>query len=167
MNTTPSLRSTIEQVTNNTTGWVGQDPQQHTVMGKGQTFVAVNDADVDSIAVYANIISQPGNVLMTVHQYDPLEKAWGPAIGSASLRLTQHDTEKWVAFKLPTVHLNKGRSYGFKLESNDSFIGVGEAAGSAKQPPFISGQEWQFSDREQNGNAYSYFSLAFKVGMRA
>jgi hypothetical protein len=165
MNTPKSSRSVVEQITNNTTGWIGHHPHENKAIGKGQTFIAATEADMESIAVYANIVSKPGTLMMTLHTYDPQQKSWGPALGSASVRLTKTDTEKWIAFNLPAVHLDQGKAYGFRLESDDSFIGVGEAA-LTKQPS-VTGQEWQFINNDQKGKAFSYFSLAFKVGLRA
>ena len=74
---------------------------------------------------------------------------------------------KWMAFDLSGLHLAKGQTYGFRLESPDSYIGMGEAAGSAQQPPFNNGKEWKFTNNDQKGDSYSYFSLAFKVEIRA
>ncbi len=153
----------VQQTTNNTTGWVGHHPREHKEISRGQTFVASAEADINAIEVYSNFVSQPGNVMMTIHSFDPQQNSWGPALGSASVDLKKSDSEKWIAFKIPSLHLDKGKSYGFRLESHDSYLGVGEAAGSAKQPPFSAGQEWKFINNDKHGDAYSYFSLAFKV----
>ncbi len=166
-NTPNPTRSSVEQITNNTTGWIGHHPRDNKDISRGQTFVASVEGDVETIQVYSNLVSQPGNVMMTVHNFDPQQNSWGPALGSVSVPFAKTDSGKWMTFNLPSLHLNKGKSYGFRLESHDSFIGVGEAAGSAKQPPFSTGQEWQFTNNNKSGDAYSYFSLAFKVGLRA
>ena len=105
--------------------------------------------------------------MMTIHSFDPQQKSWGPSLGSANVEFDQSDSGKWKAFNIPSLHLSKGESYGFRLESHDSYIGVGEAAGSAKQPPFSAGQEWHFTNNNQKADAYSYFSLAFKVDIKA
>jgi len=157
----------VQQVTNNATGWVGHHPGQNKDIARGQTFVAATEADVNAIEVYSNIVSQPGNVMMTIHSFDPQKNSWGPSLGSANVDMKKSDSGKWIAFNIPPLHLDKGKSYGFRLESQDCYIGVGEAAGSAKQPPFSAGQEWQFTPNNQKGDAYSYFSLAFKVGKKS
>jgi len=159
--------STVEQVTNNATSWVGHHPRDHKQISSGQTFIAHTEGDVEAIEVYTNIVTKPGHVNMTIHSFDPQQKSWGPALGSASVECSQSDSGKWMAFNIPSLHLSKGASYGFRLESQDSYIGVGEAAGSAKQPPFSAGQEWHFTNNDQKADAYSYFSLAFKVDIRA
>ena len=161
-----SLHPMVEQITNNTTGWIGHHPRENSDIARGQTFIASSEADVQAIEVYSNIVSRPGNVMMTIHNFDPQQNSWGPALGSASVDLEKTDSGKWIAFNIPSLHLDKGKSYGFRLESHDSYIGVGEAAGSAKHPPFNTGQEWQFTDNNKAGDAYTYFSLAFKVEVK-
>mgnify|MGYP000945245909 CR=1 FL=1 len=162
-----SSHSSVEQVTNNATSWLGHHPRENKDIGRGQTFVAHTEGDVESIEVYTNIVSRPGNVVMTIHSFDPQQKSWGPTLGSANVDFNQSDNGKWKAFNIPSLHLNKGESYGFRLESQDSYIGVGEAAGSAKQPPFSAGQEWHFTPGNSKADAYSYFSLAFKVDIKS
>ncbi|HSN60552.1 MAG TPA: hypothetical protein VLR49_06440, partial [Ferruginibacter sp.] len=86
--------------------------------------------------------------------------------GSAHVAFNRTLNNKWVAFNIPGMHLTKGKSYGFRLESHDSYVGVGEAAGSASHPPFTSGQECKISANSKV-DAFSYFSLAFKVVLKA
>ncbi|MES2429574.1 MAG: hypothetical protein V4556_01480 [Bacteroidota bacterium] len=162
-----SLHSVVEQVTNNTTSWIGHRRGDNKDVIGGQTFVATSEGDLEAIEVFSSIVTDTGKVVMTVHNFDTQNKSWGPALGSASVEFNKADTGKWVAFNLPGLHLNKGQSYGFKLESGEAFIGVGEAAGSYQQPPFTSGQEWRFTNNNKNGDAFSYFSLAFKVDLKA
>ena len=158
--------SSVEQITNNATSWVGHHSRDNNKISTGQTFIANTEGDVEAIEVYTNIVTRPGHVNMTIHNFDPQQKSWGPALSSTSVECTQLDSGKWMAFNIPALHVNKGATYGFRLESHDSYIGVGEAAGSAKQPPFSAGQEWHFTNNNQKADAYSYFSLAFKVGIR-
>ena len=51
MNTTNSQTSNpiVEQVTNNTTSWVGHNKNQNKEISRGQTFVASSEADVNAI----------------------------------------------------------------------------------------------------------------------
>ena len=63
--------------------------------------------------------------------------------------------------------MQKGNTYGFRLQSNDLYLGIGEAAGSHDHPPFSGGQEWVVNNENQNGKYFSYLSLAFKVDLRA
>lgn len=166
-NTGSILHPVVEQVTNNATSWVGQSPGDNKVMVSGQTFIAPSTGALEAIEVYSTMITHPGKVVMTLYSFDSDQNKWGSALGSTSIELKYSDTDKWVSFNIPGQHLENGKSYGFKLESPDSFIGVGEAAGSSKQPPFTAGQEWRFTTNNLSGDSFSYFSLAFKVGLRA
>jgi hypothetical protein len=158
---------TIEQVTNNITGWIGQRSGDSNNVARGQTFISPSEGDLDGIEVFSSVVMGPGRVMMTLHSFDSLHKNWGPVLGTASIELSKDDSDKWICFNMPGLHLHKGETYGFKLESPNTLIGVGEAAGSYVQPPFHNGQEWKFTPKDTKGHSFSYFSLAFKVGLRA
>ena len=160
-------KSSVEQIAHNATSWFGQRSHDNNNLATGQTFLAPLEADLERIEVFSSIVTKPGKVIMTVHAFDSQQKKWGASMGSATVEFNHSSTGKWIPFTMTGLHLIKGMTYGFKLESSETYIGVGEAAGSAKQPPFNSGQEWRFVNNNQNPDAYSYFSLAFKVGLRA
>jgi hypothetical protein len=157
----------VQQVTNNTTSWIGKRSRDNEDIVSGQTFVAPSEGDLDAIEVFSSIVTKPGKVIMTLHSFDSQQKSWGPALGTSSVDISSTEAGKWLAFSMNGMHLDKGQSYGFKLESPDTYIGVGEAAGCHTKPPFGAGQEWQFTKKKSNGECFSYFSLAFKVDMRA
>jgi hypothetical protein len=168
MNTkTPFTKSVLEQTTNNTTSWIGHQANDNKDIIGGQTFISPSEADLEAIEVLANMVSAPGKVLMTIHNFDSHLKSWGPVLGSASVEFSGTDSGKWKSFKISGLHLQKGNSYGFRLESPHSYIGMAEAATSHKNPVLNSGQEWKFSNADQKGHSFSYFSLAFKVDVRA
>ncbi|MDB5201146.1 MAG: hypothetical protein JWQ27_555 [Ferruginibacter sp.] len=170
MNTVPQktvFPAATQQIANNTTSWIGHVPGDSKEFIKGQTFIAREEGDLQTIEIFSNIVSDPGNVMMTIHSFDPRAKTWSAVLGSAQVAFAKTDTGKWIPFHIPGLHLVKGQSYGFRLQSSDSFIGVGEAAGSSRQPPLDEGQEWRFTNTGNQGDAYSYFSLAFKIGLRA
>lgn len=156
----------VQQVTNNATSWIGHRCENDDVIS-GQTFVAPKEGDLAAIEVFSAIVTKPGRVIMTLHNFDTEQKSWGPALGSSSVDINSTEAGKWLAFSIPGMHLDKGKCYGFRLESPDTFIGVGEAAGNLSRPPFSYGQEWQFTNGLSEGQCFSYFSLAFKVGMKA
>lgn len=160
------ISAVAEQIKNNTTGWIGHLPGDNKSITRGQTFVANADGDLETIEVYSNVVTEAGKVFMSVHAFDPQERSWGPVLASASLDFSKTDTGKWLSFHVPGPHLDKGKFYGFKMETNE-LIGIGEAAGSANQPLTGKGQEWKFSGSDNAPDAYSYFSLAFKVEIRA
>lgn len=157
----------MEQTIANSTSWIGHRKSDHKVIVGGQTFMANREGLLEDIAIFSSVIGQPGEMKMTLHQFDPQQQSWGPALSAASLNVNKEHTGQWVSFKLNGLQLSKGSSYGFRLESPDTFIGIGEAAGSHQQPPLESGQEWRFTNNEQLGQSFHYFSLAFKVGLRA
>lgn len=156
----------VQQVTNNATSWIGHRRDDNDIIS-GQTFVAPKEGDLSAIEVFSAIVTKPGKVIMTLHHFDTELKCWGPALSSASINIDNSEAGKWLAFDMPGMHLNKGKSYGFRLESPDTLIGVGEAAGNLSKPPFSYGQEWQFTKEQREGTSYSYFSLAFKIDMKA
>lgn len=162
-----STAPVIQQVNNNTTSWIGIRKGDSKEIICGQTFIATSEGDLEAIEVFPSIVTTPGKVLMTLHNFDPEKKSWGPALGTSSVAFDNTNTGKWISFKIPGMHLTNGKSYGFRLESPDSYIGMGEAAGSHQQPPYRNGQAWQFTNINQQGNSFSYFSLAFKVALRA
>ena len=157
----------LEQNTNNATTWIGSFPGVSNDVSKGQTFTSPTEGEIQTIEVFSSLVPEPGKVLLTLHNFDTETKTWGPSLGSSSVDFKKEDTGKWVAFNLPALRIIKGKTYGFKLEGNNSFVGIGEAAGSFKQPAFSSGQEWKFSGSNNQPDSFTYFSLAFKVGLRA
>ena len=156
----------VQQVTNNATSWIGHRRDNEDVIS-GQTFVAPNEGDLEAIEVFSAIVTKPGKIIMTLHNFDTEQKSWGPALGSSSVDIHNTEAGKWLAFNMPGMHLDKGKAYGFRLASPDTFIGVGEAAGNLSMPPFSYGQEWQFTNKQSEGQSFSCFSLAFKVDMKA
>jgi hypothetical protein len=166
MNTVQKSRPVIEQVTNNTTSWIGRRTDNKELLC-GQTFISPTDGDLETIEIYSSIVSKPGKVVMTLHHFDQQNKTWGPPIASSSMEVNNSFSGKWIPFHIPGMHFVKNGSYGFRLESSTAYMGLGEAAGSYAQPPFRDGQEWQFTNHNQEGNPFSYFSLAFRVGLRA
>jgi len=168
MNTSyqPAYSPLTEQTINNTTSWIGQTPGNTNELVKGQTFVAPQEADLYSIEVVPNLVTDSGELIMTLHSFDEQQQQWGPVLASASIPVGKPDAGKWLPFHL-AAHLQKGKTYGFRLQSHDALIGVGEAAGSAKNPPLLHGHEWQFVGNNAQGDRFSYFSLAFKLDYRA
>jgi hypothetical protein len=166
-NKQPLIKAIVEQTTNNTTSWLGHPGNDNKDIICGQTFTAPSEGDLEAIEVLASVVTSPGNVLMTLHTFDTQLKSWGPVLGSARVDFNQADNGKWKSFNIPGTHLNKGKTYGFRLESPNCYIGVGETVGCYKTPLLINGQEWKFINKDQKGQSFSYFSLAFKVDIRA
>lgn len=160
------LRPVLTQAENNTTLWIGHlqsDPTDH--FG-GQTFTCPAEGQLDNIQLYAAAIQYPGEIQLTLHEFDAVTRTWGSAIGESSLSIGKADHEKWIRFSLPPVQLKKASTYGFRVYTTNAMIGLGEAACN-NHNPFTFGHEWKADSKNQRGDFYSYFSLAFKVEMRA
>jgi hypothetical protein len=156
----------ITQVNNNTTLWIGHlqnDPKDHFA---GQTFRCPSDGQLDNIQVYPSIVQNPGEMILTLHVFDEQKKTWGTSIGTATVHLEKNDTGKWIRFSLHPVALHKNQTYGFRLESKNAFVGIGEAVTVTKNP-FTTGQEWHGDSKNAKGEFFSYFNLAYKVEMCA
>ncbi|MES1217030.1 MAG: hypothetical protein ABUT20_16060 [Bacteroidota bacterium] len=161
-----AIRPAITQTTNNTTLWIGHlqnDPTDHFA---GQTFKCSFEGLLDNIQVYSSAVQSPGEIQLTLHEFDPNTKTWGPAIADSKLLLQKNDDAKWITFELQPVALRKDATYGFRLQSSNALIGIGEAASGTKQP-FTFGHEWNGDSKDMLGHYFSYFSLAFKVELRA
>lgn len=159
---TRSSHAILSQTQNNTTLWIGHlktDPTDHFA---GQTFTCPSEGLLNNIQVYSASVTNPGEVSLTLHEFDPVAKTWGPAIGNSRLQIKTGDEARWVRFELEPVYLKKNETYGFRLNTNDAFIGLGEAASGAKKP-FAFGLAWNGDTNNQRGNFFNYFSLAFKV----
>jgi hypothetical protein len=159
-------RPVITQAQNNTTLWIGHllnDPTDHFA---GQTFTCPSAGTLDNIQVYSSAVQSPGDVELTLHEFDPVSKTWGTSIGQSSLLVEKGDDSKWIRFEMPSIQLRQGATYGFRLQTANAMIGLGEAATGNKEP-FTFGHEWHADSSNRRGHFYSYFSLAFKIEMCA
>jgi hypothetical protein len=164
---TDQLKAVVQQVTNNTTSWIGHRHGENKSRETGQTFVCPAEGELDSIEILSSYVTNDGPVELSLHQFDPVRKIWGPALKNSTVQFKQHDTGKWISFPLNGIHLEKEKTYGFRLKSKSGLVGVGEAAGYANHEPLNGGQEWTAVEGDQKGDFYSYLSLAFKVELRA
>lgn len=159
-------RPVLTQVENNTTLWIGHlqtDPTDH--FG-GQTFTCPAEGQLDNIQLFAAAVQYPGDIQLSLHEFDPINKTWGPSLGQCTLAVEKEDNHKWIRFLLPTLELKKESTYGFRVKTHNALVGLGEAACDNKHP-FTFGHEWNADSINQHGHYYSYFSLAFKVELRA
>jgi hypothetical protein len=159
-------RPLLTQTQNNTTLWIGHlqtDPTDHFA---GQTFKSPSDGLLDNIQVYSSAVQQPGEISLTLHEFDNKTKTWGSSIGSSAMELQRGDDAKWIRFKLQPVTLHRDAVYGFRLQTSNALIGIGEAATGTKHP-FTFGHEWSGDSKNMQGHFFTYFSLAFKVELCA
>jgi hypothetical protein len=160
-------QSAMDQAQNNVTAWLGHPTGDTKNVTTGQTFEATKEADLESITVYVSVVAVEGDVALSLHSFDTFTQTWGAQIATTNVNFTKDCNGKWVTFNLPALHLTKGSTYGFKLASKNSYVGVGEAVGSAQEPLQINGKKWQFVNNAATGNSYKYFSLAYKLGLKA
>jgi hypothetical protein len=159
-------RPVVSQTLNNTTLWIGHLQTETNDRLGGQTFCCPSEGLVDNIQVYSSAVTQPGELILTLHEFDEVSQSWGPSIGISKVQVEKDDAAKWIRFDLAPVTLEKNKVYGFRLQSNDGVIGIGEAASNSQQP-FLFGREWNGDNNNQQGKYFTYFSLAFKVEMCA
>ncbi|HEY2722947.1 MAG TPA: hypothetical protein VGI82_14540 [Chitinophagaceae bacterium] len=162
MKTAPYSRPILTQLRNNTTLWIGHlqtDPTDHFA---GQVFNCPVDGELNNIQIFSSAVQHAGEMMLTLHSFDGQNKTWGTILGSATIRVTKGDQEKWIRFSLPPMPLHKDESYGFRVfASDDAMIAIGEGAAGTQNP--FSGEEWHADSMDQRGHYYKYFSLAFKV----
>lgn len=159
-------RPLITQAENNTTLWLGHlhtDPTDHFA---GQTFTCPANGLLDNIQIYSATVQYPGELTLTLHEFDPATKTWGPAIGDSMFAIEKKDGARWIRFGLPAIQVKQGANYGFRLQANQALVAIGEAATGTKKP-FSFGHEWNADSKDQRGHFFSYFSLAFKVELCA
>ena len=169
MKTTTSgnhLHPALEQLHRNTCRWIGHLNSGSAIHLAGQTFQCPEDGSLKKIQVYFIAVSRPGKLILTLHEFDKQRKNWGQVLSSAEIEVDENDTENWMQFPFQSVQLHKDNTYGFRLMSPDTLVAIGEAAWSSKNP-FVYGEEWNINNIENKDHYYRYFSLAFKVELRA
>lgn len=160
------LRPVLSQIQNNATLWVGHFQAELNDHLAGQTFTCPGEGVLDNIQVYATAVHQPGDVALTLHEFDPANQSWGPAIRQSHKAIHLGDDASWLRFEVDPLDLEQDKTYGFRIQTNDAFIGLGEAA-SKSQQPFTFGCAWNSDTINKIGNFFRYFSLTFKVEMCA
>jgi hypothetical protein len=172
MQTQPSVNRrtslpVLSQTQNNTTLWIGHLETDQFDHFAGQTFQCPSDGLLNNIQIYSSVVHQPGDMGLTIHEFDNTSKTWGPALGEAVYTLQKGDDDaRWIRFNLEPVSLKKDNMYGFRLKTTNALIGIGEAAGHARKP-FDFGHEWNADSRNERGYYLTYFSLMFKVELCA
>lgn len=100
-------RPVISQAQNNTTLWIGHlRPHTHDHLA-GQTFICPSEGLVNNIQVFASAVTQPGEVALTLHEFDSNSRSWGNAIGNSIRQVDQNDDTHWIRFELDPIELKK------------------------------------------------------------
>jgi hypothetical protein len=160
------LHPALEQLHRNTCLWIGHMNPGSAEHLAGQTFQCPEDGSLKKIQVYSIAVSHPGKLILTLHEFDKQGKKWGQVLSSAEIEVDENDGENWMQFPLQSVQLHKEKTYGFRLKSPDTLVAIGEAAWSSTAP-FVYGEEWNANNIENKDHYFRYFSLAFKVELRA
>ena len=160
------IRPLLSQIKNNTTLWIGHLQNETIDHFGGQTFKCPADGQLDNIQVYSSVIQRPGEITLTLHEFDSYSKKWKPSFAQSSVIARKNDESKWLSFVLPHSLLVKDKIYGFRLQSPDGMMGIGELVRSSNEPCSF-GQEWNADSNNTDGVFFSWFSLAFKVEMVA
>lgn len=166
METKIPSRPVLSQTENNTTLWVGHLHHDEEDRLAGQTFACPSDGQLNNIQVYSSAVTQPGEMLLTLHEFDAASRTWGPAISQSLLPVDVKDTARWLRFELEPVALQRNSHYGFRLQTREGIIGIGEAVSHAHRP-FKFGCAWNGHSPDEKGRYFNYFSLAFKVELCA
>lgn len=156
----------LSQTENNTTLWIGHLPSEENGRIAGQTFFCPDSGILSNIQVYSATVAQTGTLTLSLHEFDPLKKNWGPALCTVELDIESNDTARWIRFETEPLQLQKNSSYGFRLQAKSGLVGLGEAASHSRRP-FSFGKEWQGAGSLEQGKYFSYFSLAFKIELCA
>lgn len=160
------LHPSLEQLHRNTSLWIGHMNAGPTDHFAGQTFQCPEDGSLKKIQVYSIAVSHPGKIILTLHEFEQQRKNWGNILSTSEIEVSESDAENWMQFPLQSIPLQKNNTYGFRLQSPDGLIALAEAAWPSKYP-FEYGEEWSINNRENKDHYYKYFSLAFKVELRA
>lgn len=158
----PATKPVLTQTENNTTLWIGHSQSDPTDHLAGQTFTCPGSGILNNIQLYSAAVNIPGELLLTLHEFDERSKSWGRPLCEARQTLGREDDGHWIRFTLEPVQLQKGATYGFKIQSPDAMIGLGEAAHHARAP-FSFGHAWNGSSNNKTGHFFDFFSLAFKI----
>ncbi|MGC4038198.1 MAG: hypothetical protein QM764_19705 [Chitinophagaceae bacterium] len=166
MKNAAAIRPILSQTKNNTTTWVGHLQDETVDHFGGQTFKCPDEGYLDNIQVYASMIQRPGNIQLTLYEFDETQKHWNLSIANSSVIATLKDEGEWLSFMMPRIYLSKNKTYGFRLQSKDAMVGIGEFA-RGNHEPCLFGQEWNADSNNRDGVFFSWFSLAFKIEMAA
>jgi hypothetical protein len=159
------LHPALEQLHRNTCLWIGRMNSGPDHLA-GQTFNCPEDGSLNKIEVYSVAVSHPGKIVLTLHKFDKQTRTWGEVLSTSEITVDERDQESWMQFPLQAVLVRKDNTYGFRINSPDTLIALGEAAWPNKYP-FEYGIEWNANNIENRDHYYRYFSLAFKVEVRA
>ena len=161
-----SSRTLVSQLENNSTQWLGSLPLSKISFKVGQTFVTPSSALVDSVQICADAIQSNGLIELSFHEFNEASHTWGAELGKSSLQVARKAGDSWLNFDLGSIRLEKNKTYGFMLTSNDALVAISEVAWGHKDSK-PSGEEWSIRSNEKEEHFFNYFSLVYKIGICA
>lgn len=154
----------IDQLQVNGCRWLGDFHNNPSEYIAGQTFQIAQSGKLDTISIYCEMVHREGLVKMSFHQFDEKTRQWGPALVSSELELKKLKDPAWVQFKLGDLPLDSNHRYGFRLQTQDALVALGEAVwGNDKTD--LHGEEWISRGNDRDGHYFRYFSLVYSVGL--
>ncbi len=163
---TPSTKTLVSQLENNSSQWLGSLPLSQISFKVGQTFVTPASAMVDSVQICADAIQSNGVVELSFHEFNESAHSWGAELGKSSLQVARKAGDSWLKFDLGNISLEKHKTYGFILTSNDALIAISEVAWGQKDSK-PTGEEWSIRSNEKEEHFFNYFSLVYRIGICA
>jgi hypothetical protein len=155
----------VSQLEKNSTQWLGNLPVSNLSFKVGQTFVTPATTKVDTIHICAEDIQCNGKIDLCFHEFDEISHRWGSELGKASIQVAKKYGDTWLRFDLESIRLEKNKTYGFILTSNDALVAISEVAWSHKDDKPV-GEEWSLRSNERQDHFFNYFSLVYRVGLR-
>ena len=67
MSTPIHTHASVEQLQHNSTSWLGHRKGDHKDIITGQTFIAPTEGDLNAIEVFSSVVTNPGEVVMTLY----------------------------------------------------------------------------------------------------
>lgn len=154
----------ISQLQTNGCRWLGDFREETAEHMAGQTFQINQSGQLETISVYCEMVHRQGKVRMSLHRFDEEEHNWGPALGIQEMEIPKGSDPTWVDFNLGQVSLDGNSRYGFRLQTQDALIALGEAVWGNDKNDWT-GEEWIAKGNEKGGHYFRYFSLVYSVGM--
>ena len=151
----------------NSISWVGH----FLINGKdqyklaGQTFKSPLNGWLRRIDIYTSGIQHPGVLELTLHPFDDMRHQWQEELARSSLLVARNGNDPWITMALNQARLERDRYYGFRLQSRDALLALGERARTAGQP-ILEGEEWMANTENREGDFFHYFNLVFRLGIQ-
>ena len=137
--------------------WLGQQMA-------GQVFQAQGNGFIKSVSVLPEVIGHDGELVMTLHRFNPETKIWEAVLAQAAKQITTGMADQWQQFSFDTIQVAAGQWYGFKLQYTGGQLALAEGA---RKNNGNKSMEWTALNAQEKGVFHSDFHLAYKVALAA